>query len=396
MPKFLCIGDIHVKTKNFPDVNILLKEIEIHLSEMNEKKTPYDAIVVMGDTLDTHRRIDSECLTKATEYFLMLEKYGPVYLIVGNHDLINNSQYLTDKHWLNPFKSTKHRFIVVDTVVDTVLDGFRIVYCPYVPDGMFNKALCEKLGDDYYIKNKPSIIFTHIMINKAHMGAIQEYKDAEDWNHDIQVITGYVHDKQIIPIPKSKKTVYYTGSSLQHAFGEKHDKTIASVILSKNEGKDEIKIEEITLNLPIRKIIYCDISEIKTKLNKLEYDQITSGMLKIKISIRGDPEEYKAFIKTKLYREHEKKGIKFDFKGEFKDELYRQLTKLEQNEKKEKKKFDHMEFKEMKHVDFFNLLDFNIKQDKDLLTLHERIKKKLPIRHKKVIDKKDEDILIIE
>jgi DNA repair exonuclease SbcCD nuclease subunit len=393
MPKFLCIGDIHIKTKNFPDVNILLKEIEKHLQEM--KENPYDLIVVMGDTLDTHRRLDSECLSKATEYFLILEKYSPVYIITGNHDLVNNSQYLTDKHWLNPFKSTKHRFVVIDTVVDANIDGFRIIAIPYVPDGFFHKALCEKLGDDYYTNNKPSIIFGHQMFNGTSMGGIDSFKDAEDWNYDIQVITGHVHDKQTIPIPKSKKTIYYTGSSLQHAFGEKHDKTIASVYLSKDEnGEDEIKIEEIKLDLPIRKIVYCDISEIEKKLSKLEYEKIESGMLKIKMSIKGPSEDYKSFIKTKLYREHEKKGIKFDFKGEFKDELYKHLTKFE---KKEKSLNSNIEFQEMKHVDFFHLLDLNIKKDKELLNLHERIKKKLPIRCVKVKDEEEieDDVLII-
>ena len=46
-------------------------------------ETPYDLIVSMGDTLDTHRRLDSDCLNKATEYFLLLEKYAPVLLIIG-------------------------------------------------------------------------------------------------------------------------------------------------------------------------------------------------------------------------------------------------------------------------------------------------------------------------
>ena len=32
--RILCIGDIHIKTKNFSDVNILLTEIEKHLIEM--------------------------------------------------------------------------------------------------------------------------------------------------------------------------------------------------------------------------------------------------------------------------------------------------------------------------------------------------------------------------
>lgn len=402
--RILCIGDIHIKTKNFLDINILLKEIENHLIEMKGK---YDLIVSMGDTLDTHKRLDSDCLNKATEYFLMLEKYAPVLLITGNHDLINNSQYLTDKHWLNGFKHTKYRFTVVDTVIDINIKGFRIVALPYVPDGMFDKALKEKLGDDYATnKNKPDLILGHQMFNGVSMGGIDKFLNAEYWTNDIQVITGHIHNRQIIPIEKSQKTVYYTGSSLQHAFGESEDKSIASVLLAKETNKEtNTEIKEIFLDLPIRKIVYSDVSEIENNLTKLDLPKILKGLLKIKISVKGDPNEYKAFIKTKLYRDYEKKGIKFDFKGEFKDELYKQLAKYEKNKNNEKKdgsehKNDCCKGSFQKNIDFFHLFDRNIKdtEDQELLNFHDKMKKKLPIRQIKVKKDResDDEILIIE
>lgn len=372
MLKFLCIGDIHIQPKNFQDVDILLKQLENHLIEMKEKKTSYDYIVVMGDTLHNHRRIDSICLTKATEYFLMLEKYSPVYIICGNHDMCGNYVNLEDKHWLNPFKTSKHRFIVVDDVIDNTINGHRVVFMPYVPDGMFHKGLCEKLGNDYYKVNKPKIIFGHQMFNGVCLGGLDKFMTAEDWIYDIQIVSGHIHNKQTIPIPKSKKTIYYTGSSLQHMFGETEDKTVASIILN----KDDIKIEEIRFNLPIRRIIKCNIDNINKELNNLDFDKIKSGMLKIKCSIKGNSDEYKSFIKTKLYRDYEKLGIKFDFKGEFKNELLKQISEIEKNKKQE-----GLNLKELKYIDFFNLLDLNIKKTNDLIDIHEKLKQKLPIRH---------------
>lgn len=374
MLKFLCIGDIHIQPKNFKDVDILLKELENHLI-----KEKYDYIVVMGDSLHCHRRIDSECLTKATEYFLLLDKYSPVYIICGNHDFTSNSQYLTNKHWLNPFKTSKHRFTVVDDVVDRTINGYRVIFVPYVPDGMFHKALCEKLGDDYYHESKnhykPSIIFGHQMFNGVCLGGLDKFMTAEDWIYDIQVVSGHIHNKQTISIPKSKRTIYYTGSSLQHMFGETEDKTVASITLN----KDDIKIEEIRFNLPIRKIINCGINEIENKLNTLDSDKLKSGMLKIRCSIKGNPDEYKSFMKTKLYRDYEKKGIKFDFRGEFKDELLKQMAKI-QGEKKQNENI-----KELKHIDFFNLLDLNINDE--LVSIHENFKKRLPVRYSKILEK---------
>lgn len=367
MLNILCIGDIHIKTKNFPDINIFLKELEDHL-----KKKRYDLIISMGDTLDTHKRLDSDCLNKATEYFLMLEKYSPVFLIVGNHDYINNSQYLTDKHWLNGFKHTKYRFTVVDTVVDVNINGFRIVLVPYVPDGMFHKALCEKLGDDYYESvDKPDIIFGHQMFNDVSLGGIDKFVNAEYWDKKIQVVSGHIHNRQIL------KDVYYTGSALQHSFGETEDKTVAHVILSKNEKNEKkIEIKEIAFDLPVRKIVYSDISEIEEKLTELD---IENPLLKFKLSIRGDANEYKSFIKTKLYRDYEKKGVKFDFKGEFKDVFYKQMEKLNIKEPE-------------KHMDFFQLFDHNIDKDIDLLNFHNKMKKKLPSR--KQLIKQDDELII--
>jgi len=387
--RILCIGDIHIKTKNFSDVNILLTEIEKHLIEMKLNGTPYDLIVSMGDTLDTHRRLDSDCLNKATEYFLLLEKHAPVLLIIGNHDLINNSQVLTDKHWLNPFKHTKYRFTVVDTVVDLNINGFRIVALPYVPDGMFNKVLEEKLGKDYWKTTKEiDLILGHQMFNGVSMGGIDKFLNAETWNYDIQVITGHIHDRQIIPIEKSKKTVYYTGSSLQHAFGESEDKSVASVLLTKSDNKsekEEIEIKEIYFNLPIRKIIYSQVQNIEKDLKSIDFSKVDEGFLKVKLSIKGDPDEYKSFVKTKLYRDYEKKGIKFDFKGEFKDELYKQLAKYEKSKKKKGDKEEKTEINNGKNINFFNLFDHNIIETKDqeLLNFHQKIIKKLPVvQHK--------------
>ena len=254
--------------------------------------------------------------------------------------MINNSQILTDKHWLNPFKHTKYRFTVVDTVIDLNINGFRIVALPYVPDGMFNKVLKEKLGKDYWKTTKEiDLILGHQMFNGVSMGGIDKFLNAETWNYDIQVITGHIHDRQIIPIEKSKKTVYYTGSSFQHAFGESEDKSVASVLLTKSDNKSKkkkhnIEIKEIYFNLPIRKIIYSQVQNIEKNLKSIDFSKIEEGFLKVKLSIKGDPDEYKSFVKTKLYRDYEKKGIKFDFKGEFKDELYKQLAKYEKSKKK--------------------------------------------------------------
>src|SRR5258705_6231821 len=109
----LSIGDIHIQIKNLEDASKYLKKLKAHLKVSN-----YDMIVCMGDTLNDHKDIDSTCLNKADEYFILLSKHSktvPAQILVGNHDYISNSQFLTQHHWLQGYHNTKLNIQIVDT-----------------------------------------------------------------------------------------------------------------------------------------------------------------------------------------------------------------------------------------------------------------------------------------
>jgi DNA repair exonuclease SbcCD nuclease subunit len=56
------------------------------------------------------------------------------------------------------------------------------------------------------------------------MGAIVS-KDGDEWNEEFpQIISGHIHDNQT-----PQKNIYYTGSPLQHAFGDT-DKRVVCII----------------------------------------------------------------------------------------------------------------------------------------------------------------------
>lgn len=200
MAQFLFITDLHVKINNFPQ----LKALEDYLQTWFLTNR-IDYIVVGGDTLDTHERLCSLALTKAANFLLFLTKYAPVFILVGNHDYINNSQFLTDKHWLNVLKPWP-RMTVVDYVISREIDDKMVVFCPYVPPGLFSKALAT-------LDTKPNLIFAHQEFRGCKLGGIfSEQGDA--WSGPL-VISGHIHEKH------SVGNVFYPGSSLAHASGYK-------------------------------------------------------------------------------------------------------------------------------------------------------------------------------
>lgn len=97
--KFLAIGDIHIKLDNLLEIAKLTDEI---VSLIHQHQPDY--VILLGDILHTHERIHTNCLNQAADLFRKCSTLLPTYVLVGNHDYISNSQFLTSEHWMNPFK----------------------------------------------------------------------------------------------------------------------------------------------------------------------------------------------------------------------------------------------------------------------------------------------------
>lgn len=300
--KFLCIGDIHIKTNNIPNINILIKRLDIFLS--TQKNLSF--VVLMGDVLDHHEKLYTVCLNKLHELIKTITKHYDCYLLVGNHDFISNNITGENKH---PFTFTKYmdKVKVIDKMTIVTIDNKKIIMCPFVPDNTFInpvKEYKENLNTRFPNHWKTAdCILAHQLFKGAKMGAIIS-EDGDEWKAEYPfVISGHIHDKQWL----NNDNVYYTGSSMQHAYGESHDKTIALVDLnekgdSQKESKDnKSKITEIDLKLPKKKIIY--VSDIK-KIKDIKFDDETE----YKISITTDIETYNTFKKTDAYSELKKRA----------------------------------------------------------------------------------------
>jgi DNA repair exonuclease SbcCD nuclease subunit len=326
--RFLCIGDPHFRVENILEV----EEFIIKLIPLIKERKP-DFIVVLGDLLHTHERLHTIALNKACEFINELRKHAKTFVIVGNHDYIQNQQFLTDNHWMNGLKEWEN-VVIVDRVIQ--YGGF--VFSPYVPPGRFEEAL-NTLEYDW---RNARCIFAHQEFFGCKMGAIVSV-DGDKWDESFPfVVSGHIHSKQ-----RPQANIYYTGSAMQHAFGESEENIIAVIDFS--EGGKEI--DEVDLELKRKKIVYMDMGQLETF--KLEGKQEED----VKISLSGNYDEFKAFKKGDVYKRLVEDGVKVVFK----------INKKEEREKKEERsKISHEgDFKDiLREVSLLT-------NDKEVLRLYE-------------------------
>ena len=283
MTSILCIGDMHIKPDNIPEIDIFFKELKEHLTH-----NKYDGIVFLGDLLHTHEKINTMALNKAIEFFQLCSTYCILYVLIGNHDYINNSQICTTNH---PFNSCKYmnNVIIIDNYNQIKIDTLKIGFLPYVPDGKAIEILNEK--DSEWKSN--NIIFSHITIDGCKMGAIKA-ENTNKWNEEYPLlISGHIHETQWV-----NNNVYYPGSCVKTCFGERTLPQLCNVIIT-DEKKVEIK--NIKIENVIKKVltIKCnDISKIVKNIKK--YNE--NPNIKYKLVIKDDKYNIKNLLRSEEYK----------------------------------------------------------------------------------------------
>ena len=287
----LFIGDPHVQIDNIQEVELCIERI---IKLANEKKPTF--IILAGDLLHTHERLHTTPLNKSYEFIDKMRNISKTYVLVGNHDYCNNSQFLTDNHWMNGLKEWTN-VVIVDKVISEFINNKQFIFVPYVSPGRFEEAL-NTSGTGWL---KSDCIFAHQEFFGCKMGAIVSV-EGDKWPLDYpDIISGHIHSRQ-----RPQKNIYYPGSMLQHAFGESTKNIIA--YLTFNDLHSTYSLEEIDLELPRKKIIYMDVENVD------DYKLIETKD-KIKITVSGSYDQFKALKKTKKYKKIIEDGIKVVFKA---------------------------------------------------------------------------------
>lgn len=276
--KFLCIGDLHIKVDNLSIIDLL----ESRLCEFL-KHSDVEAIVVLGDVLHTHEKIHTAPLNRAKNLFGRLAEFGkPIFILVGNHDYIQNDQFLTDNHWMNVLKNWNKVH-----VIDRVVFYKDVCLLPYVPRGRFVEAL--ETGDKPWAEAR--VIFCHQEFEGAAMnnGIVSVLGDKWDAEWPL-IISGHIHSRQDLACG-----VHYVGCALPGNDG----KVSVSVFCS-----DTKEIEEVKFVFPKRKKITCSVDEL---------DEKHVGDVSV-ILIIDNYEKYKIFQKSSVYQNLVADGVAINFK----------------------------------------------------------------------------------
>lgn len=296
----LIIGDPHFQVGNVPAIELFISKI----TDLAKKLTP-TFIVCLGDLLHDHEKLHTTPLNYMYEFVHAMRVIAPFYILVGNHDYINNQQYLTENHWMNAMKEWKN-VTVVDSVVHTLTaNQEHIIFMPYVPNGRFKEALIS--SDTNW--TDASLIFAHQEFYGCDKGGGGLSVEGDNWDDEYPfVVSGHEHINQVVG-----RNIYYPGNSMQQNFGEAVKKIVASLTLpfSGNvspSGKPD-NIVEHDLKLPRKENIKVDIED----LDELKLPDISDGS-QVKVTVTGSSDSFKTIKKTTGYKNLISQGVKVAFK----------------------------------------------------------------------------------
>lgn len=298
--KVLTIGDVHIKVNNVPEIDQMTSK----LVELVQKVKP-DFVILLGDVLDRHSTIHVSCLMRAENLILSLSKIAPTFVLVGNHDRPNNSNFLTDEHPFNAMKLWDNTYIIDKTksyiFSENKLregdaanpDEYKFVFVPYVPPGRLQEAL-DTIENPF---EHTQAFFAHQEVFNAKMGAIVSTA-GDKWSLDNPLmVSGHIHDYDLL-----QPNMIYTGVPLMHSFGDKPDKTVSLFTFeNKNWTQERIDlglIKKVTIYLTPEQVVNYTPPE-----NKL-----------VKLVVKGDEASIKTVAKLDKIQELKKNGVKVVFK----------------------------------------------------------------------------------
>lgn len=285
------IGDPHFKKEKIQES----EEMAEKCANLIEKLKP-TFVVILGDTLHRHEIADNAPFVSVYYFLERITKTAHVYILIGNHDYVNNSQFLTDKHFFLPYKKWEN-VTIVDHPILLEYDNFSFAMCPYVPPGRFKEALDEliKEGSTWDIVD---CIFAHQEFRNCSFGA-KKSEIGDDWDENFPpVISGHIHDAQQVG-----ENIYYVGTPRQHSFGENPNKKVWNISFGSNEEPPYFSVEKYSLELRRKKILRANTSQVENiDLQELKnYDT--------KLILTGTTSENKIFRESALYNKITSMGV---------------------------------------------------------------------------------------
>jgi DNA repair exonuclease SbcCD nuclease subunit len=287
----LAIGDLHISPRN-------LRRCELFLQQLKELEIRAEFVVILGDIFDTHETVHTSCITLFNEIMLYLQTL-PVhtYVLVGNHDMINNTVFVSDKdHPFTPYKKWD-KVTIVDKPIRVRFGPLSFTFAPYVYRGRFSEML-EGVKKWRF----STAIFAHQEFRGAKMGPFSSI-EGDVWEENWPLlISGHIHD-----FDELQDNLIYVGAAMQHTFAEHTNKTIS--LFRFGEGYE---IERISLSIPKKITLNRDVTDATMTGLKDVLESDTSDEMRVVVS--GTTTQHLKWKRSKVYEMLKRKKVKVVFR----------------------------------------------------------------------------------
>lgn len=222
MIKCLCIGDMHYKKNNLAD----LEKVTAEIKNIIEQERP-SVIVGLGDWMDTHDKTYIAVRVACIDFMNYLTSACELFIaLIGNHDRPNNLINTGKAHFFTHPGGEDPKCVIVDEPKLIEFKGAKFACLPYInPKDLMSVINATTFGDEMILRGGADVVFAHQEVYgcKFNQYTMSEAKEASWQPKYTPMISGHIHDCQWTG------NVFYTGTPLQHTFGESYDKYIAIV-----------------------------------------------------------------------------------------------------------------------------------------------------------------------
>lgn len=283
--KCLLIGDMHIKKENVIESSIFKEEILKII-----KDTKPNLVVVLGDILHSFERVNTLCLNRATDILRSIQEISDhLVIIIGNHDYINNNQFLTDMHPFNMCKLWDKTTVVDDVTVLKFNSDFKLseteeirkfLFIPYVHVGRLEEAIKSKGLDINDLEFNG--VFTHQEYDLSKMNGLSK-KKGDKWILSNPICySGHEHDYEIV-----QDNLRYVGACIESTT------RVVCLVEYLDTGFLEKKIK---LKIPER-------INVTLTPEELSSFQVEEDFISLKIIVKGNHDIISKVMKLKHVKE---------------------------------------------------------------------------------------------
>lgn len=209
-PVAVLISDVHYNPSTLKLADAAMRQA---IEKANELSVP---LIVAGDLHDTKALLRGECVKAMIDTFKTTNL--PIYVIVGNHDKINERSEEHSLEFLRPYVK------LVDKPEPLLLaPGMSALLLPYYSDA-------EELAKEIeHTAMEGEVLIMHQGVRGANMGHYVQDKTSlpQDTFANYRVISGHYHARQDIKCGRPRKGAVglfsYIGNPYTLTFGEAND-----------------------------------------------------------------------------------------------------------------------------------------------------------------------------